>query len=635
MEISSSLLNDYRLLSQAVEQSANSIVITDKHSKILYVNKKFLEITGYSSEEIIGKNSNVLKSGKQEKEFYKQLWDTISTGKQWQGEFNNKKKNGDFFWEMATISPVIDEKGEITNFIAIKEDITKRKEAEEALEKARLEIMKTYKAKLEFLSVMSHEIRTPLNAIIGVSNLLMYEGVNTEQKENLEVLNFSADNLLHLIDDILDYSKFESGKLELENIPFNLKNSILKIVEVWKPKASEKELALITSFEGLDNVSVLGDPNRLTQVLNNLISNAIKFTEKGEITVGYKAKQTGNNEVSIDLFVRDTGIGIKKEKQKELFNPFSQGGIDIARKFGGSGLGLAIVKKIVELHKGSIEIQSEVGIGTTIVISFSRKVSIENAYDLFEKKEAAEVNLFGLNVLLIEDNLMNIMLARKWLKKWGATVRIAETGQIAVDLLDKMVFDVSLVDLNMPDTDGFKLSQHTRGLQNSNKNVPMIALTASIDQGLREKVISFGMNDLVVKPFSPQKLLSAIYSQCELKIKENLEKGDLIHEDELLPDFSDVKKQEREDKDAIKLILEKWPTTPKSKFNSEEVAIIKDFLLKNNMNEEHSIFSEWVRLSESIKDNSGDIFLSSLKKENLESILKVMKQKYWNVVMRG
>ncbi|MBS4012177.1 MAG: PAS domain S-box protein [Bacteroidetes bacterium] len=635
MDIPSSLLNDYRLLFQAVEQSANSIVITDKLSKILFVNKKFLEITGYSSEEVIGKNSNTLKSGKQDKVFYKELWDTISAGKQWQGEFHNKKKDGDFFWEYATISPVINEKGEITNYIAIKEDITKRKEAEEALEMARQEIMKTYKAKLEFLSVMSHEIRTPLNAIIGVSNLLMYEGVNSEQKENLEVLNFSTDNLLHLIDDILDYSKFESGKLELENIPFSLKNSILKIVEVWKPKASEKELALLTSFEGLENVNILGDPNRLAQVLNNLISNAIKFTERGEITIGYNAKKIGVNEAAIDLYVKDSGVGIKKEKQNELFNPFSQGGVDIARKFGGSGLGLAIVKKIVDLHKGKIEVQSEVGIGTKIIVSFIRKLSIENAYDIFEKKETAEVSLIGLKVLLIEDNLMNIMLARKWLKKWGANVRIAETDEIAMNLIDNVPFDVALVDLNMPDSDGYKLAQYTRNKENKNKNVPMIALTASVDQGLREKVIASGMNDLVIKPFNPQKLLNAIYTQCEYLIKENIEREDEIIEEELMVDISDGKKQERDDKDAIKLILEKWPTTPKSKFNSEEVAIIKDFLLKNNMNEEHSIFTEWVRLSESIKDNSGDIFLSSLKKENLDSILKVMKQKYWSVVMRG
>jgi PAS domain S-box-containing protein len=621
---------DSKLLIMAVEQSANSVVITDKTAKIIYVNKRFLDTTGYDINEVIGENARMLKSGKQNQEFYDNLWQTIARGEQWSGQFQNVKKSGEYFWEYSTISPVVNDEGEITHFIAIKEDITKEKQSNEAIEKAREDVIKAYKAKLDFLSVMSHEIRTPLNAIIGVSNLLMFEGVNTEQKENLEILNFSADNLLRLIDEVLDYAKFEAGKLELENISFNLEDSISKIVETWRPKASEKEISINAIFEGNLNKNIIGDPGRIAQILNNLISNAIKFTEKGGVSIVLNTKELPGDLLDIELIVKDTGIGIRPEKQKELFNPFSQGGIDVARMYGGSGLGLAIVKKIVDLHNGEISIKSEVGQGTQLIVRFKAQIDTSQIILPKEAEPREDHDIEGLRVLLVEDNMMNILLARKWLKKWHAIVRIAETAEIAIDLVENSEFDMALLDLRMPDSDGFEIAKKIRNSNSTNSKIPIVALTASVDFGLREKVIESGMNELVVKPFSPKKLLQTINSVIDKSIKQ-ISQTKFRDEKKII---NDTLKSD-DDRDAIKLILEKWPTSPRSRFNAEELEIIKDFLAKNNMREELSVFSEWVRLSASIKDNSGDIFLSSLKQENLDSMLKVMKQKYWDVVMRG
>ncbi len=620
-ETNKSQSQEYKLLMQAVEQSANSVVITDTGGNIVYVNKKFLDVSGYSRDEVIGKNTSFLKSGKQDKHFYKDLWNKISTGKQWQGQFHNIKKNGEYFWEYVTITPVFDDYGKITHYLAIKEDITKRKEAEEALAKAQEEIVNTYKSKLEFLSVMSHEIRTPLNAIIGVSDLLMSEGVSDEQHESLEALNFSVDNLLTLIDDILDYSKFEAGKLELENIPYNIKNTILKIIETWKPKANEKGIIIKSVFEGIPENDIFGDPGRMAQILNNLISNAIKFTFEGSVTVGAKAKKISKKEIDLEIFVKDTGIGISKTKQKELFKPFSQGGADVSRKFGGSGLGLAIVKKIIELHGGTITVDSEENQGSLFLIKLKTEIDLSPKKDISRKVIAEDIRLDGVRVILIEDNLMNIMLARKWLKKWGATVRIAETGKVAVNLLSSQKFDVALIDLRMPDYSGVEIARMIRKEFEHNKNIPLIALTASAEEGLKEEVKSHGMDDLVVKPFNPAKLLSAIFSKLSKEIKNRKpEKADIS---DLSFEKSDIHKK------AISLILEKWPNSPRSNFDDKEIEVIVSFLESHNLIEEKEVFLEWVRLSNNIHDIGGDVFLRSLKKENLDAIFKVLKKNYW------
>ena len=618
---------DSNLLSKAVEQSANSIVITDCKANILYVNKKFLDTTGYKQEDVIGNNVRFLKSGNQDDSFYKHLWETIRGGHEWQGQIHNRKKSGTLYWEQATISPVLNENGEITHYIAIKEDITKSKEVEEALEKAKQEVIHSYKEKMEFLSVMSHEIRTPLNAIIGVSNMLMFEGANSEQKENLDVLNFSADNLLNLIDDVLDYAKFEAGKLELEKTAFDISDVIGKIAETWRPKAAEKGLNLKTNIKGLPDKLIVGDPGRISQILNNLISNAIKFTEQGHVSISLNAGPITNNKTEVTLKVEDTGIGIHPDKQKELFNPFAQGGADIARRFGGSGLGLAIVKKIAELHKGRIFLNSESGKGSCFSIVFKMEIDTSGKKPGLAQTRSNDISLNGINALLVEDNLINIVIARKWLKKWGATVRIAETGKVAKELIAKKKFDIILLDLLLPDIEGVNIASQIKTSSSCNNSTPIIALTAANKAEIKDKVKKAGISRMVMKPFSPVKLLEAIYDEC----KDNVEiRPQPITEPASLPITEPAEKPNLQERDALKFILEKWPHSPQSNFNSEEINQISGFFEKNNMLEEQSVFHEWVRLSKTSKDNSGDILLSALKKETLDSMLKVIRQKYWN-----
>ncbi|MFO8067589.1 MAG: ATP-binding protein [Bacteroidales bacterium] len=624
-KISNNILSgEHKLLIHAVEQSANSVVITDEKGDIIYVNNKFISVSGYSRDEVVGKNTRILKSGVQDNAFYKDLWDKISNGKQWQGQFHNVRKNGEYFWEYATITPVFDENGSITHYLAIKEDITKRKEAEDELQKAREEIINTYKSKLEFLSVMSHEIRNPLNAIIGVSNLLMSDSTDDDQKQTLEALNFASDSLLTLIDDILDYSKFEAGKFEIEKIPFDITDVINKIVETWRPKAKEKGLRIETVFEGVHQ-NIIGDPGRIAQVLNNLISNAVKFTSEGSVIIGAKAKMISENEIQLELTVKDSGLGIRPEKLKGLFVPFFQGGADISRKYGGSGLGLAIVKKIIEHHGGKISVSSEAGKGTLFTISMKSKVAL-HLKKKDNTKEADNIHLSGVRVLLIEDNVMNIMLTRKWLKKWGAVVRIAETGKVAVGILNKSIFDIALVDLRMPDMDGFEIAAKIRKSV-LNKNIPLIALTASVDEDINKKALDNQMNALIVKPFNPKKLLNTIFSKLQRKPDEQK-----IKTDESITENIGTKAlifhRDKNFNKLIPTIIEKYDNSVRSEFSEEELDSIISFLEVNHFYEEKESFYEWVRISASIHDSASDLFLKNLKKENLDHFFKLLKQKY-------
>lgn len=624
-KISNNILSgEHKLLIHAVEQSANSVVITDAKGDIIYVNNKFVSVSGYSRDEVIGKNTSILKSGMQDNAFYKDLWDKISNGKQWQGHFHNVRKNGEYFWEYATITPVFDENGSITHYLAIKEDITKRKEAEDELQKAREEIINTYKSKLEFLSVMSHEIRNPLNAIIGVSNLLMSYSTDDDQKQTLEALNFASDSLLTLIDDILDYSKFEAGKFEIEKIPFDITDIINKIVETWRPKAKEKGIRIETVFEGVHQ-NIIGDPGRIAQVLNNLISNAVKFTSEGSVIIGTKAKKIADNEVFLELTVKDSGLGIRPEKLKGLFVPFFQGGADISRKYGGSGLGLAIVKKIIEHHGGKITVSSEAGKGTLFTISMNSKIALHHKKK-DNTKEAENIHLSGVRVLLIEDNVMNIMLTRKWLKKWGAVVRIAETGKVAVGILNKSIFDIALVDLRMPDMDGFEIVAKIRKSV-LNKNIPLIALTASVDEDINKKALDNQMNALVVKPFNPKKLLNTIFSKLQRKPDEQKIKTD----ESITENIGRKALVFPRDKNFGKLIptiIKKYDNSVRNEFSEEELESIISFLEVNHFYEEKESFYEWVRISASIHDSASDLFLKNLKKENLDPFFKLLKQKY-------
>ncbi|WP_423146217.1 ATP-binding protein [Rubrolithibacter danxiaensis] len=394
------------------------------------------------------------------------------------------------------------------------------KELNSRLQHTMTDLEKSSNAKIDFLSAMSHELRTPLNGVIGLSNVLLLHQPREDQKENLGILKFSAENLLALINDILDFNKLESGKIELEAIPFNLSQLLNNICGGLRIRADEKDLNLSLVIDPeLKNTTVFGDPTRLTQVLVNLINNAIKFTETGSVTVKAAVVKRDQSELTVDFFIEDTGIGIETTALETIFDPFTQASKSINRKFGGTGLGLSIVKGILEKMDSKINLRSVSGQGTTFyfTVSFGYKPEVDSEKDREAVTELSKPLNF-LKVLVAEDNPINVLVIKKLFSTWNISPLFAGNGREAIDVLLSEDFDMILMDLHMPEMDGFEAAVEIRQLQDKQKSeIPIIALTASVSEDIKEKVKACGMNDYLSKPFNPDDLKEklALYSVVE------------------------------------------------------------------------------------------------------------------------
>ncbi|WP_020532877.1 response regulator [Flexithrix dorotheae] len=400
------------------------------------------------------------------------------------------------------------------------EDKIKERTAEllEAKEKAE----EASRAKELFLSTMSHEIRTPLNAIVGVSNLLKMADIPQEHLDSIEILEISANNLLVLINDILDLSKIEAGKIELESTDFNLKNLIRGIHKTLDTKVSDKGLDLELDFDDQLPDFIVGDQVRLGQIITNLLSNAVKFTEYGFVRTTVKKIKERDDEVDLLFIIQDSGIGISEEMINKIFEDFSQASTDTTRKYGGTGLGLGITKKLVGLHGGEIIVESEVGKGSAFKfqINFRKSDKVIEDERLTIKSQDELKDLEGLNILVVEDNKFNQAIAKKFLTGWNAEVTFANNGVEALEILKTdRSFKIILMDIQMPEMDGYEATKQIRSLpQPYYQEIPIIALTASTLSGEREKVLKAGMNDFVMKPFKPEMLYGTIQTFSSGKI---------------------------------------------------------------------------------------------------------------------
>ncbi len=364
---------EFNMLVLAVEHSPASIVITDVRGNIQYANPKFTLLTGYALKEVIGKNASILKSGTHSPEYYREMWDAILSGKEWDGEFHNKKKNGDLYWEFESISPIVT-KGEITHFIGIKEDITERKEYEKHLREAKEMAESANRAKSEFLANMSHEIRTPMNSILGMAELLQSSTLSPDHQEYATAICNSSKMLLTLINDILDMSKIEAGKIELHHEAVDILETIEDVAHLNSMAASEKGLRLILYFEPGTPRYVIGDAVRIRQVLINLVGNAVKFTNQGEILIKASCIDRNLEFASVRIDVIDTGPGIPQESHDHIFDKFTQLDASITRRYGGTGLGLPICKKLMEIMNGQIGLESSPGNGSDFYCIFNLPV---------------------------------------------------------------------------------------------------------------------------------------------------------------------------------------------------------------------------------------------------------------------
>jgi signal transduction histidine kinase/CheY-like chemotaxis protein len=363
-------------------------------------------------------------------------------------------------------------------------------------------------AKSQFLSIMSHEIRTPMNAVIGFTHLLIHQDPKPEQMEFLNFLKFSAENLLVLINDILDFNKIEAGKIEFESVDFSVKELVSNIRLALLQKANEKDLKIkLMLDQDLPN-AVLGDPVRLGQILTNLISNAVKFTATGKVTITASLAKSGNDYSTIDFEVNDTGIGIMPDKQEYIFDSFSQASSDTTRKYGGSGLGLTITKRLLQLLGSDIHVESEIGKGSRFYFSLTFKNSakhldnVTNSDDFYSLK-----SLKGTKLLIAEDNQINVILAKEFMKQWDVECDVAENGEIALMLVKTNDYDMVLMDLQMPEMDGYQTTTAIRQLAGAKyADLPIIALTASAMLDIQDQAFTVGMNDYISKPFNPNEL---------------------------------------------------------------------------------------------------------------------------------
>ncbi len=507
-------------LSSAVVNSPAIVVITDRLGLIEYVNPKFTEVSGYPPEEAIGQNPRILSAGIHPKELFEELWRTISSGHEWRGDLCNKRKNGDLYWEHASISPIKDQQGEITHFVAIKEDITEDKRIAEELSAARDSAEAANRSKSEFLANMSHEIRTPLNAIIGFSALVLKSSLPPRQHDYIGKIHSAGELLLNIINDILDFSKIEARQLKMEQIPFRPDIVISNVVSMVQQKALDKGLNLLVETSPEVATCLIGDPHRLTQIIANLLNNAVKFTERGEVTLETMLLAEKNNRVQLKFSVRDTGIGLSPAQINKLFQPFTQADGSTTRKFGGTGLGLSISKQLVELMDGNIWCESVQGEGSSFCFTAWFGIAQGSHKEECLKISATKSEYKGTSydfsdsiILLVEDNETNRHLALELLKESGATVDIAVDGEEAVALITRgsTQYDLVLMDIQMPVMDGYEA---TRLIRSDSRfiSLPIIAMTAHAMQEERLKISQSGMNAHVTKPIDAQTMLRTIGS---------------------------------------------------------------------------------------------------------------------------
>lgn len=394
----------------------------------------------------------------------------------------------------------------------LEHQIRKTKELETQLIHAKEDAEKAAKAKSEFLSVMSHEIRTPLNAIIGINHLLLQDEHLPTQVTNLHTLNISAENLLNLINDILDFSKIEEGKIRFseKNIDIRQLMNNLKLANRIRAEEKGNKIKLMID-EDLPRY-VKGDDVRLGQILNNLISNAVKFTKNGSISIEVSLKRSSHDTEEIYFSVTDTGIGIEKDKQALIFERFTQANSEITREFGGSGLGLAIISRLLSLQNSHIDLHSEPGKGSRFSFTLSFRKGEEEIKE--EKTRPTDrSNLNGVKVLLVEDVEFNVLVAEKMLTNWNASVELAENGLIAISKARDTQYDIILMDLQMPVMDGYSATKQIRGFD---ELIPIIALTASASTDIQHRVSEFGMTDYLPKPFRPNDLFDIIFKYTQI-----------------------------------------------------------------------------------------------------------------------
>lgn len=514
---------ELRLRGAALEAAANAIVITSADGSVEWANPAFFTMTGYSEGEVLGRNPrDLVRSGRHDRATYQNLWQTILAGQVWQGQLINRRRDASEYHEFQTITPVPDENGRITHFIAVKQDVTQRVMADLELAEyhdhleelvaertvdlkaARLNAERLSKMKSEFVSNMSHEIRTPLNAVLGLAQAGMRSNAGRKCGETFSRIMESGELLLAIINDVLDFSKIEAGKLNLESRPISLDRLIGRAVDLTAERARAKGIRFCVNKDPDLPAACMGDEVRLLQILINLLSNAIKFTEQGSVTLNISRQDE-----HLVFRVTDTGIGMSKEQVSHLFSAFEQADASTTRRFGGTGLGLVISQRLLDLMKGCMCVESEPGRGSIFEVRVGYTAAVEPTPAL-AVAEPTSRRLNGLRILAAEDNEINRLVLEELLIDEGVTLTSVENGQQAVEMVARTgadAWDIVLMDIMMPVMDGHEASRH---LHERAPGLPVIGLTAHALEDERARCIASGMVEHVAKPFNLDQLVAAI-----------------------------------------------------------------------------------------------------------------------------
>ena len=518
-----------------------TVFMSDENYKWKYANRSMGEVTGKilvdtPLEEWINHihPDDIL-------EMKEMVYEALKDQNYFNGEARFLGQDGTYHWIMVSACPYYDQNGGFAGYIGSTYDITERKEAEEDIKRyqellitAKETAETANKAKSEFLANMSHEIRTPINGIVGMVDLTLLTQLNEEQRDNLLTAKACANSLITIVNDVLDFSKMEAGKMILENITFDLKELIEEIIRAHSPRAIDKGLELNYTFSSSVPQYIIGDPNRLRQILNNLLSNAVKFTMRGEVTVTVKNNGTSKDEAALAFSVTDTGIGIMREDLERLFQSFTQIENSFTKQFAGTGLGLVISKQLVEMMGGKIEVNSEYGVGSTF--RFYLNFPIGNAM-LTNKKVLPDITkaVKSLKLLLVEDDKINQKVIKKMLHERGHKVDLAGNGIEALEKYAENTYDAILMDIQMPKMNGIEAAEKIKNLEVGNRHTPIIALTAYSLPGDREKFINMGMDDYVSKPIQMETLFSIlehVTSKPSYRTPDNIvltEDGEIIY----------------------------------------------------------------------------------------------------------
>ncbi|ALU44406.1 PAS domain-containing hybrid sensor histidine kinase/response regulator [Pseudoalteromonas rubra] len=473
------------------------VSIADIQGNITYVNKQFEKISGYTKEELLGRKHNILNSGNQPKSYWQKMHGTVLAGNVWHDEVKNRAKDGTFYWVDTTIVPNLNTRNEVVGFTSIRTDITQQKENIERLAKAKKEADAANQAKKDFLANMSHEIRTPMNGVYASLQLLSRNEMPFEQRELVNQSLFSCECLLTIINDILDFSKIESGELKIEQITFSMRNTIESVLSDVMPTVNKDKVELTFSYA--DNLwdTWLGDPVRVKQVILNIVSNAVKFTESGEISIYAAPEEVNNGGSGISVVIKDTGIGMSQQMIDNLFQRFSQADNSTTRKYGGTGLGMSITQSLVAQMGGKLLVASKERVGTEFRVFLPLKKSEERTVVHSNPTLVKCPNLENKTVLVADDNTINRVIIKKALAPSKANVIEVENGELAMDMALKHGPDIVLMDIQMPVMDGITAF---RMLRQKSFNAPIVAFTANVLKHDVERYLDEGFSACISKP---------------------------------------------------------------------------------------------------------------------------------------